>query len=318
MDKSNLAKDSWGASGAGGTDMYGEGGYYGEKGYYDSNAYSKTDKAYDGGGFSSKKNYLPGKDYYDQSLYTQKQRNEQYYERNQLPGSYSHHHGSGTVADGQARSAYHDDQYYYNNAQPRNSALKNTNIESEMLAREGAYRGRRVHYEDSPRDQRYYNNTVDGYYGGHATATGATGGYSSPSATTRRFQSPSPRPHRLLPNLGYHRSRRSMSESSVLEPQRGQHSRAYNNLEHDRRYDDYDRGGSRYRASSAERDRDRYSGGGVGRRVVPPQPRRSGAAAAVGVRHLDKVAATGGGNYPPSEITEDQSLLIDDESQYNA
>merc|ERR550519_502225 len=99
-----------------------------------------------------------------------------------------------------------------------------------------------------------------------------------------------------------------MSESSVLEPHRP-HNRAYNNLEHDRRYDDFDR---RYRTSSVERDR--YSRGRTNNALgttVPPQPRRSGTNPAV--RHTDKVV-----NYPPSELTEDASLLIDDESQYNA
>ena len=118
--------------------------------------------------------YLPGKDYYDESLYNQRQPNiarqsdrsgDQYYEEEERLYHATHPH-------------------------PRVAMLKNTNVEADMLARrQESSTSRKVHY--SSKDDE--------------------GGYLRPGY--RRYQSPSPGPRQRHQNPGgHHRSRRAYSD----------------------------------------------------------------------------------------------------------
>lgn len=126
--------------------------------------------------------YLPGKDYYDPPHYTQSEH-----------GDCDPYQGGLLERGGQAGGrhmnnfrAQEEEERLYNNAtHPRVAMLKNTNVESEMLARRREYgaAGRRVHYSDREED-----------YG---------------TSYNRRHQSPSPGPRQRPENPGgHHRSRR--------------------------------------------------------------------------------------------------------------
>jgi len=118
--------------------------------------------------------YLPGKDYYDESLYNQRHPNppqqaeashDQYYEEEER-------------------------MYHGTHPHPRVAMLKNTNVEADMLARrQDSGSSRKVHY--SSKDEE--------------------GGYLRPAY--RRYQSPSPGPRQRHQNPGgHHRSRRAYSD----------------------------------------------------------------------------------------------------------
>lgn len=125
--------------------------------------------------------YLPGKDYYDPPHYPDHpdmRESDPYLERPPLPRNLNNF-----------RAQEEEDRLYNNAAHPRVAMLKNTNIESELLARRREYGGggsggRRVHYSDS-------SFCAEDY-----------GGYS------RRYQSPSPGPRPRQDSGSHHRSRR--------------------------------------------------------------------------------------------------------------
>jgi len=126
--------------------------------------------------------YLPGKDYYDPPHYPDHpdmREPDPYLERPALPRNLNNF-----------RAQEEEDRLYNNATHPRVAMLKNTNIETELLARRreyggnGSSGGRRVHYSDS-------SFCGDDY-----------GGYS------RRYQSPSPGPRPRQDTGGHHRSRR--------------------------------------------------------------------------------------------------------------
>ena len=118
--------------------------------------------------------YLPGKDYYDESLYNQRQPrpprqteplHDQYYEEEER-------------------------MYHTTHPHPRVAMLKNTNIEADMLARrQDSGSSRKVHYSSKEEE----------------------GSYLRPAY--RRYQSPSPGPRQRHTNPGgHHRSRRAYSD----------------------------------------------------------------------------------------------------------
>ena len=118
--------------------------------------------------------YLPGKDYYDESLYNQRQPNH-------------------ARQSERSHDQYYEDEermYHATHPHPRVAMLKNTNVEADMLARrQDSSTNRKVHYSSKEEE----------------------GGYLRP--TYRRYQSPSPGPRQRHQNPGgHHRSRRAYSD----------------------------------------------------------------------------------------------------------